>query len=276
MFNLEPTSQYTLSNPPLAQALAQVRFPLLAKIHSLDGVAVLQEALSKQFPYMQRVVEASVIVGSSGVDAQPEHSVAWHFTDDEERLLVVGSSIATLSVGGQYVGIADFAARFEEILHTLRTVYSIRRCDQVGVRFLDLVTDGGDDVGQWRRWFNGNVVGWAASEIVHGEAHLQAAVSQIQLVSPPVNELSVCPSDVQVVVRHGVAPVDSVLPGIPPTHFKERSFFLDIDVFVASPQDFDVASIGLQFRAMHSQIDRFFRWTLTEEGEKYFGLQEKE
>ncbi len=275
MFNLQPTPQYTLADPPLAQALAQVRFPLVARIQSLEGIVPLQDALAEQFPYMQRSVETSFAVNVSGADIQPEQTVTWQFTDDEGRLLVVGSNQATLSVGKQYNGIGEFASQFEQVLNSLKKAYPIRRCEQIGARFLDLVPDDSEEAGQWKRWFRREIVGWSASEIVHGETQLQAAVSQIQLASPPIDALSVCPADIQAIVRHGLAPAGSVIPGVPPTQFQERSFFLDIDLFVASPQEFDTASIVAQYRALHSQIDRFFRWTLTEEGEKHFGLEEK-
>src|SRR5262249_48676884 len=125
MFNLEPVKQYLLSNAPVVQALAQVRFPLLAKLTTLGGVAALQEALTSEFPYMEKSVETSVTF-AGGVDVQPEQTVSWHFTDDEGRLLVVNANSATLSIGKQYAGIGDLADRFEGALRALWTACSIR------------------------------------------------------------------------------------------------------------------------------------------------------
>src|SRR5262249_33743675 len=225
--------------------------------------------------YMEKSVETSVTF-AGGVDVQPEQTVSWHFTDDEGRLLVVNANSATLSIGKQYAGIGDLADRFEGALRALWTACSIRRSDQVGVRFLDLVLDNGEEEGNWKGLFNSDVVGWAASEVVRGSTDLRASVSQIHLVSRPVDELSEFPADVQAVIRHGVAPRGSIIPGFPPTQFEERSFFLDMDVFVAAQQSFDIPRLLQQFRSMHSQIDRFFRWTLTKDGEAYFGLQERQ
>jgi uncharacterized protein (TIGR04255 family) len=274
MFNLDPVTPYKLSNPPLVQALAQVRFPLVAKINTYEGIAPLQDALFSEFPFVQKVSEALLTVSIPVTETQPQETISWHFTDEEERLFVVNANSATLSLGTQYESVADFATRFKTAISALSSVYSIRRCERIGVRFLDVVPDINGE-GDWKNWFNGNVVGWAASEIVHGNTDLQASVSQIQLSSPPIDELSIFPADVQAVIRHGVAPRGSVMPGFPPTTLDDRSFFLDMDLYVTGNQDFDTSSIDEQVRGLQAQIDRFFRWTLTKDGDRNFGLEEK-
>lgn len=69
MFELGPVDQYTLARPPLAQALAQVRFPLLAKLQTFEGIAPLQEALQAEYPYMDKVAEAGLSVSVGQVPA---------------------------------------------------------------------------------------------------------------------------------------------------------------------------------------------------------------
>ena len=276
MFDLGPVAQYTLSKPPLAQALAQVRFPLLAKLQTFEGVAPLQEALSADFPYMDKVVETGLSIALGQAAPQSEQVTSWHFKDDDDRLVVVAPNMMTLSMGRQYVGFADFRRRFSACLAALESSLSPRRCLQVGVRFFNLIHDIGQDGNRWKEVFNSSIVGWPASQIVHGETNLLTAVSQIQLASPPVNELAGFPAEVQAVIRHGVAPGGSFAPGIPPVRFEDRGFFLDIDLYVATSQEFEISKILSQFDAMHSQIDRFFRWALTSDGEKYFGLVGKE
>ena len=276
MFNLDPAPQYRLARPPLAQALAQVRFPLIGKLRTFEGITPLQDALTIDFPYMERVVATGVNLSPGGVEVQPEQEISWHLTDDEDRLVIVNSNSITLSLGVQYSGNKDFLDRFGRIIAVAQQSYSLRRCDQLGVRYLDVVPDVGDDQGRWRNWFQDAIVGWAATEIVRGDTLLNASVSQIQMSSPAVGDLSIMPADVQGVVRHGVAPQGSVAPGFPPVQFHDRSFFLDMDLFVPGRQEFEVERIIRQVAVLHSQIDRFFRWSLTDEGEKYFGLEEVE
>src|SRR5690242_9715847 len=136
MFELGPVEQYTLARPPLAQALAQVRFPLIAKLQTFEGIAPLQEALLTEYPYMDKVVEAglSVAVGQTA-SLQSEQTTSWYFKDDDDRLLVDNSSVMTLSIGKQYQGFADFRGRFAVALMALKDVLSPSRCMQIGVRF---------------------------------------------------------------------------------------------------------------------------------------------
>jgi uncharacterized protein (TIGR04255 family) len=278
MFELGPVRQYTLGRPPLAQALAQVRFPLIAKLQTFEGVASMQDALLADYPYMDKMAEAglAISIGQAAALPPPEATTSWHFTDDDGHLIVLNSNSLTLSMDRQYRGFTDFKDRFSHALTVLQKTFSLRRCLQVGVRFVNLVEDTGEEEGLWKSIFERSIVGWPASEIVHGDTRLQSSVSQMQLVSPPINELADFPGEVQGVIRHGIAPAATLIPGIPPIQIAERSFFLDIDILVAASQEFEVSRIVNQFQAMHSQTDRFFRWALTEEGEKYFALEESD
>lgn len=276
MFTLGHVGRYRLGRPPLAQALAQVRFPLIAKLQTFEGVAPLQEALLAEYPYMDKVVETgmAISIGQPAAAFQAETTNSWHFKDDEDRLIVLNHNSLTLSIGKQYDGFTEFRDRFSRALDALQSTLSLRRCLQIGIRFVNLVDDTGEEEGQWKKIFERNIVGWPASEIVHADTRLQGSVSQIQLVSPPANDLADFPAEVQAVIRHGIAPENSILPGIPPVPLAVRSFFLDIDMFIAASQEFNTNEIISQLRTMHSQTARFFRWTLTEEGEKYFALEE--
>ena len=275
MFGIEAASQYKLENPPLAQALAQVRFPILARLRSLDGIAPLQDALSSLFPYMERVTEATLVIGPAGpVDVQQEQAVSWYFTDDEGRALVVSANSVTLSVGEQYDGVDDFSNRLEAALSALRDVLGLRRCDRLGVRFLDIVPASLDTGEGWTTWFRGELLGWVGSGVLDKGATLQTSITQTQVTAEPAGELADVPSEVQAVIRHGVLQPGSTIPGIPPVSIDERSFMLDLDLFLVQQQAFDAQAVLAQFRALHGQIDRFFRWSLTEQGATHFGLKE--
>jgi uncharacterized protein (TIGR04255 family) len=274
MFNIPAVKQYRLINPPLIQALAQVRFPVVAKLAKLEGIADLQEALRPKFPYMEQSIESTIALDlSTELDVKADHNVSWHFTDDEGRLLVIGTNVMTLSIGEQYEGIESFSQLFKECLQLIFQHLALRRCTRIGIRFLDLVADTGISPG-WKEWFKGEITGWPASNIVGGATKLQSALTQTHLYYDSPSETSQVNGVMQSVVRHGLLEKGATLPGVPPINLDNRSFLLDIDFFSATTQRFDATNIDLQFKALHSQIDRFFRWSLTEEGEKEFGLEE--
>lgn len=269
LIELPPVDRYRLARPPLAQALAQVRFPLVAGLQSLAGIAPLQERFETTFPYMSQnqVQELSFLIGPAGAAApQTGTALVTEFTDDEGRLLSIHPGSATLSMGATYDGIEDFAERFSDVLRSLSEVVGVRRCDRLGVRYLNTV--GASSNASWRSWFRTELVGWAASQIVAAEAMTQSSVSQTQLAG------AIGSVDAQAIVRHGLAPTGSTLPGVPPVTVSELTFFLDFDFFVTGPQRFAPESILAQFRVLHDQIDRFFRWSLTSAGADYFGLED--
>ena len=54
MFVLPEVPPYHLRRAPLVQALVQIRFPMLADLQSVDGIARLQDRLGDRFPYLNQ------------------------------------------------------------------------------------------------------------------------------------------------------------------------------------------------------------------------------
>lgn len=276
MFELTAPPRYRLERAPLAQALAQVRFPLVAHLGTIAGIAPLQERIKHLFPFMeaQYTHQLSFVIGPGGSATDDQQNTQWHFTSDRGDLLVVDAGSATLSAGDNYEGVEKFADIFKQVLAELADVESIRRCDRVGVRYLSLAEQPPGDDRAWTRWFRPELTGWVGSPVVQATS-VRSAITQVELVSvavpglPPIGEA-------HAIVRHGVVPGSTAMPGVPPVVAKQLSYVLDFDLFVAAPHVFDVELINQEFLALHSQIDRFFRWTLSDEGEQYFGVQEVE
>ena len=58
-----------------------------------------------------------------------------------------------------------------------------------------------------------------------------------------------------------------------PVQPRGPAFLLDIDIFTEGPQPFEPDELTRQLTMLHDQIDRFFFWTLTDEGATYFGRE---
>lgn len=276
MFDLQPVGQYVLDDPPIAQVLGQVRFPMVARLQTTEGIANLQDALSTDYPYMTKVSETVIGVPTSGpLDLKQEETLSWHFSDDDGRLVVVGPNIVTLSMAKQYAGFTDFEKRFRSILKTMKEVVRLSRLERLAIRFLDLVPASETEDENSSDWFQTEIAGWNRSALITKSTRLQSSMAQLHLVTTPSDELSLFPAEAQAVIRFGVVPKGSVVQGIPPVEVGTRSFLLDMDIFVTAPQPYDVEAATEQLRVLHGQADRFFRWSLTPAGEKHFGLQEK-
>jgi uncharacterized protein (TIGR04255 family) len=271
LFVLPEPPPYRLANAPLVQALAQVRYPLIADFETMAGIAPLQRELRSHFPYMQqeKVQEFSFVTGPAGPAGSAAESVTWHLTDDNGHLLVIGAGNSTLSVGDTYSNFADFATAFTRLLHALKKV-GVSRCDRLGVRYLSLAPEIPTESQSWRKWFKHEIIGWSGSGLI-GEGTTLASVSQTQLSRPPDDRLFL-PGNLQAVVRHGAVPAGTGIPGIPPLKVAVSSYMLDIDVFVEAYQEFKPKDIVEQFTLFHCEIDRFFYWSLTDEGGEHFGL----
>ncbi|WP_300607837.1 TIGR04255 family protein [Trebonia sp.] len=275
MFRLDAAPRYRLARPPLNQALVDVRFPVQAGLATMEGIAPVQQQLNTLFPYLkqQQVQQVSLVMGpgipaAAGAQASP----VWRFEDDSGWSLVLAPGSAVLSVGPQYSGFGEFSERLSAVLQALSNSAGVTRADRLGVRYLNIVEVPPDDEGAWRRWFRPELTGWSGT-ILDGPTRLITSLTQTQLAAPPLGELSGPPVDVQALVRHGVIPAGTVVPGVVPVQPQRSAYLIDIDVFVEAPQPFDPKELSRQVTSFHGQIDRFFYWAMTDEGAEYFGKE---
>ena len=276
MFRLAAPARYRLARAPLAQALAQVRFPLIARLQSAEGIAPIQDRLRERYPYMAQRQEIALqfTPGSPGPPAGMVGGLAWELTDDDGRIVVVSTGSATLSAGAAYAGVEEFAERFEQVLSVLSEEANVPRCDRLGVRYLSVApTPPGDEAG-WREWFRPELTGWVASEILDDQTVPEVALSQVQLRAAADGPFSGLAPDIRGAIQHGLVPAGSGLPGIPPITTSTASYVIGLDLAAEAPQPFDTGTLRRQFEALHREIDAFFRWSLTHRGEDHFGFEE--
>jgi uncharacterized protein (TIGR04255 family) len=267
--------RFHLQDAPLAQALVQVKFPLLARLETLAGVAPLQDRLADVFPYMnqQKVGELQVSVAPSGMIPQTSTTTVTEFSDDDGWRLSVAPGEATLTVGNVYRGVADLSDRFRETLLALHENVGIRRCERIGTRFVNIVEVPPGDEWAWTSWFRPEVCGWATEQSLSDDARLVTTVSETRLALAATIEERV---DMQCVIRHAFVPAGTLIPMFNPAPLAQPSFILDLDVFIQVPQRFDPDTLLGEFANMHGRIETFFFWSLTDEGKQHFGLEQSD
>jgi len=274
MFDLQTPPRYSLANAPLAQALGQVRYPLIADFDTMAGIAPLQRELREQFPYMQqeKVQEFAFVAGPAGpASGAATETKTWNFTNDAGTLIVVGPGSTTLSIGAGYTDFSSFADDFERILRALNVV-GVPRCDRLGLRYLSAVGSTPGDARPWAKWFRTELLSWSGTNVI-SETCSVSSISQVQIAHPPAGDYSHFPSAIHAVVRHGAVPAGTLVPGIPPIEMSERTYILDLDVFSEGNQPFNPTAIIEQFKALHIEIDRFFYWSMSDDGRSNFGLE---
>ena len=263
---------FRLRDAPLVQALVQVKFPLLARLETLAGVAPVQERLMTLFPYMnqQKVTELQLNMSPSGMTPQTSMTTVTEFTDDEGWRLSLGPGEMTLTAGSSYAGVDGIIGRLAAVLSALHDGLGIRRCERLGVRFLNVVDVMEGEEWAWTEWFRAELAGWVTPQVLASGTRLLATISETRLARSASADV---PGEVQSVVRHGFLPAGSVLPMVGPGPLAQPSFLLDLDVFLQAPQRFDPEVLLEQFQNMHSDIEGFFYWSLTDSGKEHFGLE---
>ncbi|MDP9375127.1 MAG: TIGR04255 family protein [Chloroflexota bacterium] len=279
MFEIARPCRYRLTDAPLAQALVQVRFPLVAHFQELSGIAGIQDHLSELLPYLQgQQVQQMTITLAPGTETPPPTmtTMVWRFTGDDQWTLALEPGAASLFVGDEYRGIEDFADRFFQVLSALYETRRVRRCDRLGLRYLNIVEPPPGDERAWARWFKQELIGWVGAGILGPNTRLHSSLAQTQISVPPVDSFAVAPADVQAMVRHGVLPAGTEIPleSGSPRMVEQEAYVIDLDLFIQAPQRFDPETLIKQFQSLHAQIDAFFHWSLTEEGARNFGMGE--
>jgi uncharacterized protein (TIGR04255 family) len=272
MLTVAPAPRYRMTAAPLVQALAQVNFPIVPKLQTVDGIAPLQEQLADLLPYMnqQLIQQVELLVGPAGPAAGSAQSgTIYVFTDDDGWSLQVTTQSATLSAdGASYRGVDDFRRRLQTVWAALREAAGVRRCDRLGVRYMDIVQFEGAD---WAKWFRSEIVGLASPEL-SGDV-LASSLTETRLRSELGKAFAGQTGQIEGVIRHGVVPAGSLMQGIPPRPIGQPSFILDMDTFVAAAQPFQPQRLAEQFTELHANIDKVFHWAVTEVGRKQFGYE---
>ena len=273
MFGLDVAPRYRLSNPPLVQAFGQVKFPVRAKLATMEGVAPVQDLLDASFPILnpQQVQQVALLVGPGGASAAGSPATqVWHFNDEAGWNLNLSADTATLSVGPQYGEFGEFSTRFRTVLAALAEGAGVVRCDRLGIRYVNIEEVPLGDPAAWQRWFRQELTGWPATDTVADGTQLVTTLTQSQLTAPAIGELAGPEADIQAIVRHGLIPANTMVPGVLPAEPRGPAFLLDIDIFTEGPQPFAPDELSRQLTMLHDQIDRFFFWALTDEGAAYF------
>lgn len=277
MFDLDTVPRYRLVRSPLVQALGQVHFPVRAKIPTLEGVAPIQERLYSFFPYMreQRGQQVSLLVGPTGAaSTQSQSAHTWQFSDDSGWSLSLSADTATLSAGSQYGEFTEFSDRFRAVLTALAEDAGVTRADRIGIRYINVADVLLGNAEPWHSWFRPELTGWVTTDIVSEATHLVTSITQShlsaqELINPNGSEIL----NVQGLVRHGLIPANTMVPGVLPIQPPGPAFLLDIDLFIEAPQLFDAGELSRQITVLHDQIDRFFFWTISPQGARHFGLE---
>lgn len=253
-----PPKEVPLTRAPLERVLAQVRFPPILAIRSPTsvGIAAFQEALKTVYPILEQEQIFSVLAtaGPSPPEVRPE--TVWRFRDfDNAWRITLTAEFVTLEAM-RYSNRKDFLARLGDLLVALGATFGPAASQRIGVRYIDRIH--GAHVENIAQLVQPMVLGVQQSSIgASARSHITECLLRAE--------------EGEIQGRWGLLPENATYePGLLPP-IGERSWVLDLDMFVARQEKFDPVALTERARTFCERIYSMFRWMTTDEFLRTFG-----
>jgi uncharacterized protein (TIGR04255 family) len=251
-----PPKEIPLRNAPLARVVAQVHFPRILSLEKAEFIGPFQEAIRNEYPVLRPEQIQGFIVSPLGVAQAAGPQTVWRFSDIAGKWRVsLAPDFLSLETT-QYLSRGDFVLRLGAAVTALNACINPPVIDRLGIRYVDRVT--GDTVKDIAKLVRPEICGIAQS----------LPSSQIlQLLTHAVFEIDGC----QMMARWGYIPPNASFDLNVLEAIAEPSWILDLDMFRASTQAFDVGSLVRDARSYSEKIYAFFRWAVTFEFLRRYG-----
>ena len=260
IFADENLTEVPLPDAPLVKVLTQVRFPMIAKIGTSEGILGFQERLRARYPVTRQESPMVLMVGPAGPIQSQLSGTVWRMSEANGPWAVVLAQDFVALETSTYTTRDHLLERWREVLDALSALDpGPTVVDRIGVRYVDQV-EGDEFVEAMSTLVRSEILGPSNIERSDGEV-LVASVSQALF---HLNSM-------QVKATWGVVPANTVIvPGIDAV--PERSWILDVDAFVEErDQLFSTNRVVEETRLGAQRAYAFFRWAVTDEFLRRFG-----
>jgi len=249
-----PTFERVLfKKTPIRLALAQIRYPLLARFGESSFHAPFFEAIKSEYPKPSREKQTEYNISPHGIQSTTAATLWRYSSRDKLWAVVLGEEAVTLEVRG-YSSIEDFTERFSIVLKAVCQHLGVTERARLGMRYINEVRHpDGINLKAWLRLIKPELVGLMAHEIVDGACnHL-------------FQEMVIQRDDGVLAIRHGLLKGSVVDP--PPSNppADGRFYLLDYDYFDATDCALNIDEISERLHGYNDTMYRLFRWTLQEE-----------
>lgn len=123
-------------NAPLQLVAFELRFPLTLKVIADETVSHFQEALSKDVPILEKVMEGGVAVSANGQQLLPAQQLYKLFSKDRRSAVTLQQS-AVVVESSHYQRYAVFRGLVERVLGALAEAVNIPGIARVGLRYIN-------------------------------------------------------------------------------------------------------------------------------------------
>ena len=262
LFGAVPQS-VPLNNAPLIRVLAQVRFTPVTKIGDESYIADFQEAIRQEYPYFHadKVRKVELIVNDGDVEHKEVETTVWRFFDPDKIIRVSLNSEAISLETSKYVSRADFLARMNILLCSLRDTINPSLVSRVGFRYVDRLADESDLS--------------SLSELIQPELLNVLQPNLTDHIEISMTEVVSNTKEGKLIARYGMAPPNyshevEISPPIP-----RQSWVLDVDSFSSACAGTQLIPDSLceELDKVAARAYAFFRWSVTNEFLNRFGAK---
>jgi uncharacterized protein (TIGR04255 family) len=246
-----------LSRAPLVKVLAQLKFPVNARIDTTEGIAGLQDLLRESYPVMrqEQQIGFAVPLGSPPIGMQAAAATAylWRLSNlDNSWTVVIARDFLAIETS-RYTSRDDFLEHFEQVLEAMTEAdLSPVVSDRLGIRYIDRI-EGEEMISDLPLLVRRELLGVGDVELPES-SEIVGSMSQTQLRI----------DDLQIRAGWGLLPPNAImLPGIDGVDTK--TWVLDVDVYTERVTPFSIQDVVSETKVAADHAYRFFRWAVTDE-----------
>ncbi|TVR84678.1 MAG: TIGR04255 family protein [Rhodospirillales bacterium] len=258
----QPPGRVQLADAPLIRVLAQVQFAKVMKIASEQHIGDFQEAVRKDFPYIERDVAQSIRLDFDGPDVRgaKTEEMIWRLFDTTKQWRVSLNTSALTLETFRYTSRQKFLDRFRFLISALAVKIQPTIATRVGFRYVNRL-DQPQDILDLEKLVYSDLVGLLSAPL---RDKVELTISQAQCET----------REGRLLVRWGLLPAGATHdPDMAPP-VNARSWMLDIDSFTTNElasDEFHPDELIGKVDMMANRAYAFFRWSVTPEFLTRFG-----
>ena len=259
-----PTSEVPLPRSPLAQVIAQVRFPPILAIHGPETVAGFQEALRETYPHLSKH-QVHIIDLTGDPTPNINQDVMWRLADreqDPQWQVSLGTGFVSLATTG-YDSRQNFLDRLRTVVSAVEHTFKPADAQRLGLRYIDRLT--GEAVERIDDLIRPEILGimcpsgTSSSALTESIAHV---MTEAQFVAR---------NDSRVQGRWGMLPPNATHDPNVLEPIADPSWVLDLDMFTSVPQPFTNENLLTTATSFAECLYWLFREIVSEEFLSFYG-----
>jgi len=250
------SNEVQLVNPPLVNALAQIKFETILNVQKNDFLASFQNKIRSVYPLVKRAVNQTHTFDAMASAVSVEERMTWKFFDEKENWIVSVSPDFLAIQTKSYDSRKDFNQRLEFVLKSFSDLAQPKQCQRIGVRYVNLLTDKAFD--NVPTFINPKLHGIFDSDL---RSCLDASVSEA-LFNIKNHHLF---------TRWGFLPPGSTTDIAVLKPVNKDSWVLDIDTYNTEKHDWNVGKIMNDLNELETIGYNYFKWAVTPDFLKNYG-----